>query len=314
MTTNRTTWKRWLPLALKLAIVALLAWGLHRTVIAALVDLREQGWRPADVRPAWLLISGGLYLLAFVPSALFWRHVLAMLGPTPRLLPAVRAYYIGHLGKYVPGKGMVIVLRAALLRGEGVATAAAVASVFFETLTTMAVGAFVAGAILAIWHRDRPQMVLLALVLAAVAGAPALPVVFQRLARLVGMDRVAPGVIDRLSALRLRGLLIWWLAMAIGCLLLGASLWATLRSIDYAPTRSAGREIVLCTAVAALSVVAGFVSMIPGGLGVRELVMLELLAPAVGSGPALICAVLARLVWIVAELAISIILYFMRSL
>jgi uncharacterized membrane protein YbhN (UPF0104 family) len=239
--------------------------------------------------------------------------VLATLGPAPRLLSTIRAYYIGHLGKYVPGKGMVIVLRATLLRGEGVATAAAVSSVFFETLTTMAVSAFAACAILAIWHRDRPQMVLIALVLAIVTGAPALPGVFQKLTRLLGIGRIAPDMVERIGGLRVRGLLIGWLAIAVGSLLLGASLWAVVQSIDYEPTLSAGREIVLCTAVAALSVVAGFVSMIPGGIGVRELVMLELLAPAVGNGPALVCAVLARLVWLVAELTISIILYSMRA-
>jgi glycosyltransferase 2 family protein len=312
VSTTRTNLKRWLPAALKLAIVALLAWGLHRTILSAFEDLREQGSILASLRPAWLAAAGGLYLLAFVPSALFWRHVLAILGHPPRIVPLTRAYYIGHLGKYVPGKAMVVVLRAGCLRGEGVGAAAATASVFYETLSTMAVGALVAAAILAVWHRDQVELVLIALALAVAAGAPALPGVFQWIARLAGIERAAPGVIGRLSGLSIRGLLIWWLAIAIGWCLLGASLWATLQSIEYTPTLAAGREIVLCTAVGALSIVAGFASMIPGGIGVRELVMLELLAPAVGSGPALVCAVLARLAWLVAELAISTILYPMR--
>lgn len=312
VTSTRTTLKRWLPLAFKLAVVALLTWGLHRTIQAALEDLREQGWTLSSVRPAWLFAACGLYLLAYVPSACYWRHVLAILGQPPRVLPTMRAYYIGHLGKYVPGKAMVVLLRAGCLRGEGVSAAAATASVFYETLTMMAVGALVAAVILVVWHHDQVELVLIALALAVAAGAPVVPAVFQRLSRLAGIERAAPGVIGRLSGLTIRGLLVWWLAIAIGWFLLGASLWATLESIEYTPTLATGREIVLCTAVAALSIVAGFASMIPGGLGVRELVMLQLLAPAVGNGPALVCAVLSRLVWLVAELAISTILYRVR--
>ena len=47
-------------------------------------------------------------------------------------------------------------------------------------------------------------------------------------------------------------------------------------------------EIALSIAAGALSVVAGFASFIPGGLVVRDAVLLELLAPAVGKGPALV--------------------------
>jgi glycosyltransferase 2 family protein len=42
---------------------------------------------------------------------------------------------------------------------------------------------------------------------------------------------------------------------------------------------------------------------------VRDAVLLELLAPAVGKGPALVCALVVRLVWLLSEVGISIILY-----
>ena len=47
--------------------------------------------------------SGALSLAAMFPSVLFWRRVLRVLGQNVGLLKAARAYYIGHLGKYVPG-------------------------------------------------------------------------------------------------------------------------------------------------------------------------------------------------------------------
>jgi uncharacterized membrane protein YbhN (UPF0104 family) len=56
-------------------------------------------------------------------------------------------------------------------------------------------------------------------------------------------------------------------------------------------------------------VVLGFLSFIPGGFGVREMVLLPLLAPAFGEAGALVAAILLRLEWLVSELLVSSILY-----
>jgi uncharacterized membrane protein YbhN (UPF0104 family) len=89
---------------------------------------------------------------------------------------------------------------------------------------------------------------------------------------------------------------------------LGWSLWATLRAIgvvDLEPIR----HLPLLVAAVALAVVAGFASMLPGGLGVRDALLMQLLAPHCGSANALVAAVLVRLVWLVSELAACVILY-----
>jgi len=48
----------------------------------------------------------------------------------------------------------------------------------------------------------------------------------------------------------------------------------------------------------------------PGGAFVRELILAELMVPRFGDATALVSAVLLRLVWLVAELLISGILYY----
>jgi len=58
-----------------------------------------------------------------------------------------------------------------------------------------------------------------------------------------------------------------------------------------------------------LAVVAGFLSLIPGGLGVRDTILMTLLAPTWGPTVAIISAVLLRLVWLVTELAASAVSY-----
>ncbi|MEX0714010.1 MAG: hypothetical protein WD278_16855, partial [Pirellulales bacterium] len=123
---------RWAVLLAKCLVLVLVVWGVHRTAIGAWSDLEQQGFDAARLDAAWLVAAAGLYLAGLFPSALFWHQVLWRLGQRPSLGEAVRAYYIGHLGKYVPGKALVIILRAGLIRGTRVNTALAAVSVFYE--------------------------------------------------------------------------------------------------------------------------------------------------------------------------------------
>ncbi len=65
----------------------------------------------------------------------------------------------------------------------------------------------------------------------------------------------------------------------------------------------------LLLASVTLAVVLGFASLIPGGLGVREWVLNELLSPQLGYVAAFAGTIIVRLVWLVTEVVISIILY-----
>ena len=55
--------------------------------------------------------------------------------------------------------------------------------------------------------------------------------------------------------------------------------------------------------------VAGFLSLIPGGLGVRDWILMTLLAPQYGAKTAVVSTVLLRVVWLLSELVVSAILY-----
>jgi len=310
MTTGRGRAKKLVMLAIKLTVMVVILWGMQRTVRSALDELAQQQWSLAALRPGWLVLSAVLYLAGLFPSTLFWHRLLELFGQPASLPRTVRSWYVGSLGKYVPGKATVIVLRTALLRRDGVGIAISTATIFYETLTTMAVGAFVSGAILLVMMHDNWRLVLLSIGLMATAGAPTVPAIFKRLARLAGIERAAPAAIDRLDHLGARGLARAWGEIAVGWCLVGASIWATLCAIDGESSHAVPAQVALAIAAGALSVVAGFVSLIPGGLVVRDAVMLELLAPSVGTGPALVCALMARLVWLLSEVAISIILYF----
>ncbi len=284
------------------AVVLFLAWGTMRQSWNYLVE------HPRPLAFNWLVLSGGLYLLALLPEGLFWHWALKALGQDVGLLETLRAYYIGHLGKYVPGKAMVVVLRSGLIHSQRVDTGIAVASVFLETLTMMAVGACIAVPILAIWFTHNPVVVIGAVATALAAGLPTLPPVFSRLARLLGVGRLSPEVAQKLAGFNYRTLIYGWAAMVLGWVVMGTSLWAALHGLDMEANLE--RWWYLYTAIVALAVVGGFASMIPGGLGSREVVFTLLLGPLVGgAGMSLIVAFALRLTWLLAELLISAILY-----
>lgn len=109
------------------------------------LDLKENPdlWEQ-PLRPGWLLLSGALYLLGLAFSALCWHRLMHALGQRPPFLVALRAYYIGHMGKYLPGKAWALFLRAGLVRGPGVTPGLATVTAFYEVLVTMSAGALAA--------------------------------------------------------------------------------------------------------------------------------------------------------------------------
>lgn len=304
----RSPIRRLAAITARLLVVAVIVWGVHRTFQSAVEQLHEQGWSLRQLHTGWLLAAAACYALGQLPSGVFWFRVLRVMGQMPHLGETLRAYYIGHLGKYVPGKAMVIVLRAGLIRSQRVTGTVAAVSVFVETLTMMAVGAFVAGAIIAVLFRHQTMLLAGALAIMVAAGLPTAPPLFRRIIRLLGVARGNAGIEAQIASINYRTLLAGWCGVAGGWALTGLSLWATLRGGGYGGVQPA-RELLVCVAAAALAVVAGFVSLIPGGALVREAVLLELLAPTFGQAAALVAAVLARLVWLLSEVAISGILY-----
>jgi uncharacterized membrane protein YbhN (UPF0104 family) len=299
---------RWLATTLKLLIVICVLWFIRSFIADAWTKLSEHQFH---VHLGWLVLAGGLYLVGTLPYALFWQQSLRALGQHVPLAETIRAYYLGHLGKHVPGKAMVVVIRAGLIRRPGVDGALAVASVFLETLTMMSVGALLAGVIVAVWLRDHRSIALAAAALAAAAGLPTLPPVFRRLVRLAGFRWISPAAKQKLDRLGWKTMGAGWLLSAIGWAVLGVSYWAVLEGLGLAHDGLVGRFYVYVASVS-FATVSGFVSMVPGGIAVREGALTKLttlMIPSIGGGMALLSTILLRFVWFVSELAISAMLY-----
>ena len=142
------------------------------------------------------------------------------------------------------------------------------------------------------------------------SGLPTLPPVFRFLAKRLGVARFDPGAVGKLSGLRWQTLAFGWIAMTLGWFIMGASVWAALRAcgIEF----SLLNAWPLCTAAAAMAIVIGFLSMIPGGLFSRDYVFFVLLTP-LAAERALIVAALLRVVWLLAEVLISGMFYLLAA-
>ena len=83
-----------------------------------------------------------------------------------------------------------------------------------------------------------------------------------------------------------------------------------LYSIDAASVDIITQSYFRCMASVTLATVAGFLSLLPGGILVRELVIEELLAPVFNPAVAIISAVLLRVTWLCAEVVIAGVMHF----
>lgn len=269
---------------------------------AATLDVQVRNFWKAD--PFFLCLAGLCYAAGMLPASWYWRRCLLALGQAAPWRAVTWAYFYGNLGKYFPGKAMVIVLRLAALAPYGVKRIATSVTIFIETLTMMAVGGAVAAIALILLDLDW-RLTLLATGLLVTTFAPTWPpllrYILPRLQK--GVDQAA--LAEWTERINWRLISTGWLTLSLTWIGFGLSLMLVLLSLPVADFDESSYVQVLLSAfgACALAVVLGFVSLIPGGAGVREVVLSTVLTPVVGPTAALCAAVWLRITWLVTELA-----------
>lgn len=304
-------WRRRALAVVKFVVVVTVVAFVWRTLQSAAADLAR---RELEFDPLAALGSAVAYGLALGALGLFWREAVRGLGQPAPLGPAVAAFFLSQLGKYVPGKATVLLVRTERLLGAArrrdpraahhASVAALAASVFYETLTFMAVGALLSAALLGGAPRvasGRPWLAAGLVLLALALAAPTAPPVFGWLvARLrwrgSGESPAPPPPPWRVNALGFAASLAAWGLLGLSAALAAAAVGV---AIDASP-----RSAALWTLAATLPTVAGFLSFLPGGLVVREAAGLLVLTPALGEADALAATVAARVVAVATEVAV----------
>ncbi len=270
----------------------------------------------------WIAVSSiPISCFSLFPAGIYWWLTLRQFGRSVPFVPTMSAYTVGGLGKYVPGKAMVLILRSAAMQKEGVPIAVSLVSIFIETLMMLAAGGGLGT--LALSSLSIPNWLRWILVGTSIVSIiPILPPIFNRLLRFISQYRHFKLPKKLAEAMTWRFVGEGWLLSLLGQLVMGASLWVICESMrGMSAGDSSGalvdsvsnwRLLVACFAATSMGFVIGFLSMLPGGAGARELAVTLVLAPVLGYAPALAAAVLFRVSALLGDLITSLIFWLLE--
>ncbi|WP_374121939.1 lysylphosphatidylglycerol synthase transmembrane domain-containing protein [Frankia sp. AiPa1] len=242
--------------------------------------------------------SGVLTVLAVGTTVLSWRALLAGLGAKLPLRAAVRIFFVGQIGKYIPGSVWPVLAQMELSRDYGISRPKAASASLVVLALAVPSGGLAAAVTLPFVSAHALASYWWALVCVPVFAVLLFPPVLSRLLSLAFRVLRRPGL-DTPLTLRPIAAGAGWLLLSF-CWY-GLATWLLVRDLD--PQVGGARLITLSVGAYALAWTAGFlVLVLPAGAGVREAVLVLALAPAIASGPATLVALVARLLATVADL------------
>jgi len=294
---------------LKAGLVALVFCALGRHVWALTTEWSQQGRTLSDLSlsGSWLAFATVAFLCSQVCFSLFWGRLLECSGVAASWLEILRAYSVGTLGKYVPGKAFVVLIRAGLLQSGHISRVSVGLTVVYETLTMMAVGGAVASVCILIAQPEQWLFWSGAAATACGLTAGLHPALLGRLAKFAALP-FKEARNDFSAKACCATFWRWSMLPAGGWVLLGASFWGVARAIGI--ECSSDDDFLFLTGTAAMATAVGFlVLFMPAGLGVRELVIIHLLAPRYGLSEVVLASLLLRTIWTLAEVLLGGVLY-----
>lgn len=251
----------------------------------------------ADTDPRWTLVAVAAGAAAMSVIAVNWTALLRGRGAIVASTKGLSWFFAGQLGKYVPGGIWPVVGQAELAVRGGVARRdayTATATSMVATLTGAAAFVSVVGVTTSSERRWIAAGIGVVLVVAVVALAWKSG--RRRLESSIAwvVRRPIPLPTGRFLAMQtLRHVPVW--------MLFGAMNLAVVIALDGWPSSRAVLEVLFAST---LSWMAGFVVIgLPGGIGVREAVLVSALTGPLGAGVAVSVAITSRLVSIVVDLA-----------
>lgn len=294
------------PSALRAAKIAFTV-----AVIAAIAYALVRQWGPltaaaAAARPRWWLValSCTLVLTNYALLIEAWRRVLSGWGEHLPFWDGARIWSISNLARFIPGKVWQMGSMAVMAQAQNVSGVAAAGSALFVTLINTVAGFVVLAATgSSVLHVPVAGTVAITLLGVGLLLAPnLLPVLAAVVSRLTRR---------RITVRRLPHAAIWT-AAAISLLtwvVYGVAFRTFTAGIVGHATGAPGLYVAVFTG----SYLAGFLALIvPGGVGVREVVMAAALQRAgLGGGEALLIVVASR-IWLTLLELIPALFFLMR--
>ncbi len=266
-----------------------MAWMVWAAVVGNWNEFRSLDLS-LKLRPGWIALSALVVFLSYGISVEAWRRILAGWDQSLPYSRAARVWLVANLGRYIPGKVWSVAGLMVLAQRAGVAPWAAGASAF--AIQAVAIGTAVVLVAAATPDAASPlRLGAAALVAVATIAVLAWDRAARGLAWLTG-STVQIQSLPVAAVVKSAGLgLLAWLAH-------GVAFWLLARGIGLPDTLS----VVTAAGVFPLGYIIGLLAFFaPGGVGVREVVFIGLLAPALGGGGAVALSVASRILLTVTE-------------
>ncbi|MDO5504129.1 MAG: lysylphosphatidylglycerol synthase domain-containing protein [Actinomycetia bacterium] len=297
-------WLRRVLLLVVVAVVLVLLWSNWDEVGPHLGAVSWQAWTLA------VLIS----LLAPLLTMFGWRAVLTDLGSRLSLGNAAGIFLVGQLGKYVPGSVWSVVVQTEMAAKVGVprrrAGVTGVITLVLSLLTGVVVGL---PALPAFVNRgERVSLVLVALAVAVLLVAvypPVLNAIVSTVLRLARRPPLEHPLTGASIALMAMWFVLAWLAMGVAVWVIAADVAAGGGgALEGGGDGGAGLGgstayfALVCVSGFALASAIGMLSvLLPAGVGVREAVLVLLLAGLLTAPAATAVVILARFLTLLAD-------------
>ncbi|MEU7987436.1 lysylphosphatidylglycerol synthase transmembrane domain-containing protein [Streptosporangium canum] len=254
--------------------------------------------RAGFARLSWqsLVLSLVAVVAALCSGMMTWRALLADLGSPLPFRPAAKVFFVGQLGKYIPGSLWPVLAQMEMGRELGVPRSRSAAAFFLTMPVQLGSGLMISGVTLltALPGSVAPYAWVFLLI-------PLLAVVFEpRVINAVlgfGLRKLKREPLER--PLTRRGMLT-----ALGWALLGWTAYGLhLAAVLHEFGPSGVSAVVFSVGAFALSWCLGIMTfVVPAGAGVREAAMVVVLAPVLDRGSAIAVALCSRIVIILGDL------------
>lgn len=298
------------------------SWRIAQAVVGAiilffLVRKFLENWHKVQDQPIqwdlhWEFIAASLIVTWAMYGVLIWgwRTVLEGWRESLRIIDAARIWTISSLGGYIPGKVWSIAGMALMAQQRGVSGTAATGSAVIMQLISIATGAMIALVLVGTPLLDRflgGWGSIAAMILAAVTLIGAVALTSPSLTRRIGFLLRRPDAVRPVEPGALAGALVAnlvaWAGYGIALQLLGLG---TLHGVELSWSTATG-------AFAASYVIGYVFVLLPAGFGVREAVMITILTPSIGVGPAAALAAASRVVLTVNQVGAALPFLLFRS-
>jgi glycosyltransferase 2 family protein len=253
-----------------------------------------------QLEPGWLVLAVAATVGNVGLAALVWRSTLADLGSSLPLLAVGRIFFVGQLGKYLPGSVWPMVMQAELGSDHGVPRRSAAAATVVTMLVSVSSGLTVVLATLPFVPDVLPSRfrwaVLLVLPLLVALHPALLGPVIDRGLRMMGRPRLGQHTSVRGTAIAYGWAVLSWLSA-------GVQVWAL--AVPLGAPRDL-HTLALCAGGYALAWAVGFIVVIsPAGAGAREAALWPVLITVLANGPVLVVILISRVLFTLVDVALA---------